>query len=598
MTNRWINYLLTVIVGLGLVSVAAYNQPRDREERAALLDQELTEDHREEDAALPAPVERDPIELRPRDPEAEVPEIDPGEAEPAPPPRLDSIGVSASHPLAVEVGMEVLAGGGNAVDAAIAVAYTLGVVEPFGSGIGGGGALLLVGPDGSPPRSYDYREVAPLNGEPPASDIGVPGFVAGMAHVHDEHGSVDLEDLIEFAARYAEDGIEVDPYLTERLEEAAFRLPIHLLPRFYPDGVAVQPGETLRQPEYAEALRLIQSEGPEAFYDGEVGQRIADAVDGLEFDDLRAYEVLEVEPAVGRFAGYELLGAGAPVASPAVVQLLQIAEARGIAELEPDSADAIHVLAQAWRQANAQRVEDVGDPSFEDVDLAALLDPEVSEAYAAAIPDDGFAALDAEDGPSDLETDTTHVVVVDPDGTMVSMTNTLSNFFGSGLPVSGFFMNDQLKNFSPDPDSINHVAALKRPRSFIAPMVLLQDGRPVLGIGSPGGRRIPNVVAQVLTRWAAHGQPLDDAVLAPRFHLEGDTLEMEEQPASAVGDELIRRGYEVTPFVPTTEYYGAVQLLLVDWEEGSIRGVEETRRQGTWQAREWDEESDAPGPLG
>lgn len=587
MTNRWLNYALTVVVGLGLLLVAAYNQPRDRQERAEFLDQQLAEDDREAGVELPDPAERDPIELRPLDRDAEVPEVDTDEA--SPPPRLDSIGVSASHPLAVEVGMEVLATGGNAVDAAVAVAYTLGVVEPFGSGIGGGGALLLVEADGSAPRAYDYREVAPLSGEPPASDIGVPGFVAGMDHVHDEHGSVDLEDLIEFAARYAEDGIEVDPYLTERLEGAAFRMPIHLLPRFYPDGVAVQPGTILRQPEYAEALRLIQSEGPEAMYGGELGRRTADAIDGLDLDDLLAYEVLEVEPSRGRFAGYELVGGGAPVASPTVVQLLQIAEARGIADLDPDSADAIHVLAQAWRQANAQRVQDIGDPSVEEVDLAALLDPEVSEAYAAAIPDGGFAPVDADDEAITLETDTTHVVVVDRDGTMVSMTNTLSNFFGSGLPVSGFFMNDQLKNLAPDPESINHPAPLKRPRSFIAPMVVVQDGQPVLGIGSPGGRRIPNVVAQVLARWAAQGQDIGDAVVAPRFHLEDDTLEMEESPGNAVVEDLASRGYEVTTFVPTTEYYGAVQVLVVDWEEGSIQGVDDVRRPGTWEAREWAE---------
>jgi gamma-glutamyltranspeptidase / glutathione hydrolase len=587
MTDRWINYVLTIIVGAGLLLVAAYNEPRDREERAELLDQELAEVDPRAEPGL-EPVERDPIQLRPRDRTAEVPDIT--DQEPEPLPRLDSIGVSASHPSAVEVGMEVLAGGGNAVDAAIAVAYTLGVVEPFGSGIGGGGALLVVEPHGAPARSYDYREVAPADGEAPASDIGVPGFVAGMAHVHDRHGSMDLEDLIEFAARYAEDGFEVDPYLTERLEEAAFRMPIHLLPRFFPDGVAVQPGATLRQPEYAEALRLIQSEGPEAMYGGEIGQRIVDAVDGIELEDLRTYEVIEVVPAVGEFAGYELLGGGAPVASPAVVQLLQIAEARGIADLEPDSADAIHVLAQAWRQANAQRVDAIGDPSVEDVDLLALLAPQVSEAYAAAIPDDGFAPVEVDDEAISLETDTTHVVVVDRDGVMVSMTNTLSNFFGSGLPVSGFFMNDQLKNFAPNPDSINHVAPLKRPRSFIAPMVVLQDGQPVLGIGSPGGRRIPNIVAQVLTRWAAHGQAIDDAVLAPRFHLEGDLLEMEQAPGNAVVDDLGRRGYEVTTFVPTTEYYGAVQVLEVDWEEGTIRGVDEIRRQGTWETRVWEDD--------
>lgn len=594
MTDRWLNYVLAVVVGVGLVAVALYNQPRDRQERAEFLDQPLAEAEPVTDAGDADPGDREPIQLRERAPR-EAPGVDdddagsaPGEddaAEPEPDPaRLEVAGVSASHPLAVEVGMQVLDAGGNAVDAAVAVAYTLGVVEPFGSGIGGGGAMLVVQP-GTEPRYYDYRETAPVDGVAPASDIGVPGFVAGMEHVHDEHGRLDLTDLIEFAARYAEDGFEVDAYLTERLTEAAHRMPIHLLPRFFPDGAAVQPGTILRQPEYAQALRLLQEEGSAALYDGALGQQIADAVNGLELDDLRAYEVLELEPARGTFAGYELVAGGAPVAGPAVIQLLQLAEALDIGAVEPDSADAYHLLAQAWRQTNAQRIEAIGDPSIEDVDLAALLDPEVSRTLAAAIPDDDLVPIDEGEEAVSLETDTTHVVVVDREGRMVSMTNTLSNFFGSGLPVSGFFLNDQLKNFASDPDSINHVAPLKRPRSFIAPTIVVEDGRPVLGIGSPGGRRIPNIVAQVLVRWAAWDQSLEDAVLAPRFHLERRTLEVEEAPPTAVVNDLLGRGYaEVTTFTPTTEYYGAVQALLVDWEAGTIEGVDEVRRQGTWAA--------------
>jgi gamma-glutamyltranspeptidase / glutathione hydrolase len=199
---------------------------------------------------------------------------------------------------------------------------------------------------------------------------------------------------------------------------------------------------------------------------------------------------------------------------------------------------------------------------------------------------DGFVPIDEDGEQASLETDTTHVVVVDRDGTMVSMTNTLSNFFGSGLPVSGFFLNDQLKNFSAEPDSINFPAPLKRPRSFITPTIVLEDGKPVLGIGTPGGRRIPNIMAQVLVRWAAHGEGLEDAVLAPRFHLERQTLEVEESPGNGVAGELTSRGYEVTTFVPTTEYYGGVQALIVDWDARTIDGVEDTRREGTWDAGE------------
>jgi gamma-glutamyltranspeptidase / glutathione hydrolase len=572
MTDRWLNYVLSVVVVAGLIGVAQYNQPRDREERARFLDQELTE--LEDDG--PIEVDRDPIELQRRDDHA-VSERDE---------LLGSAGVSASHPAAVEVGMSVLESGGNAIDAAIAVAYALGVAEPFGSGVGGGGSMLIHDPDEGA-RYYDYRETAPIDGSMPPSDIGVPGFVAGMAHIHSEHGTLDLAGLIEYAARLAEDGVEVDGYLHERLEGAAHRLPIHLLPRYFPDGLPIAPGETLRQPEYAEALRLIQDQGPEVMYEGELGEAIVEAVSGLDLEDLAAYEVLELDPAVGSFAGYGLLAGGAPTSGPTVVQLLQVAEELGIADLDLGSADAHHVLAQAWRVAHAQRTGELADPTVEAVDVEALLDRDVSRSFAAAIPGDGFVEVEVDDEEFSLETDTTHVVVVDREGTMVSMTNTLSNFFGSGMPVSGFFLNDQLKNFSADPDSINHPAASKRPRSFITPTIVVDDeGRPVLGLGSPGGRRIPNIVAQVLVRWAAHGQSLEEAVLAPRFHLERQVLELEEGLPSEVTQELAGRGYEITTTVPTTEYYGGVQALLVDWGSGTIDGVEDVRRVGTWAATE------------
>jgi gamma-glutamyltranspeptidase / glutathione hydrolase len=567
MTDRWLNYVLSVVVTLGLVGVAIYNQPRAAQERAELLDQDLTI---VDDDGAPD-VDRDPITLQRRADAEDAQE------------HLGAFGVTASHPAAIEVGMQVLEAGGNAVDAAVAVAFALGVAEPFGSGIGGGGAMLIKGADGDA-RYYDYREIAPQSGEPPTSDIGIPGFVAGMAHVNEVHGSVDLPELIEYAARIAEDGFEVDEYLHERTRDAGHRMPIHQLPRLFPEGVAIAPGETLRQPEYAEALRLIQDEGPEVMYEGELAERIVAEVSGLEMEDFAAYEVVELDPAVGTFAGYEIISAGAPAAGPALVQLLQIADALGVADLELDSAEGFHVMAQAWRQANADRVEHVADPTVEDVDLDALLAVDRSRQLAARIPNDGFVPIDEDDEEVSLETDTTHVVVVDRQGTMVSMTNTLSNFYGSGLPISGFFLNDQLKNFSADPDSINFPAPGKRPRSFITPTIVVEDGLPVLGIGTPGGRRIPNITAQVLVRWAAHGEDLQDATLGPRFHLERRTLEVEEDPSNGVASDLTAVGYEVTTFVPTTEYYGGVQALLVDWDDGSIEGVEDVRREGTWEA--------------
>jgi gamma-glutamyltranspeptidase / glutathione hydrolase len=570
MTDRWLNYVLAVVVVIGLVAVVRYQQPRLAEERAEFLDQEVAVGP--EDA--PPVEDRDPLELR----------AAPDNGEPAAPERepLGAHGVSASHPLAVEVGMDVLSAGGNAVDAAIAVSYALAIVEPFGSGVGGGGAMLLYPPEETP-LAYDYRETAPVSGERPANDIGVPGFAAGMEHIHREHGTIELADLIEPAARYAEDGFEVDPYLHERARDAAFRMPIHLLPGLFPGGAVIEPGETLRQLDYAEVLRMIQDQGAEVMYSGEIGQRIADGVSGIDIEDLEAYEVVELEPAIGSFAGYDVISGAPPISGTALVQTLQIAEQQGIADLDLDSADGMHAMAQAYRLAQRDRRVNVGDPTLEDVPLERMLASERAEEMAALVPADGFVELpEEEDVRFTTETDTTHVVVVDDDGMMVSLTNTLSNFFGSGLPVSGFFLNDQLKNFSPDPDSINAVAPGKRPRSFITPTILAQDGEPVLGIGSAGGRRIPFVTAQVIARWIDNGQDLEAAVANPRYHLEVRDLEVEDSLPGGVEDELVSRGYEVTYTVPTTEYFGGMQGLVVDRDAGRVDGVADERRAGDW----------------
>ena len=574
MTDRWLNHVLAVVVVLGLIAVTVIERPRLAEERAELLDQEVVD---LDDSAAPPPQSRDPIELRERARER-VEEEAMGER----PDLLDDHGVTASHPDAVAVGMEVLDAGGNAVDAAIAVAYALGVAEPFGSGPGGGGAMLIHHP-GEDPIAYDYRETAPLSGEVPADNIGVPGFVAGMEHIHAEHGSLALSDLIEPAARLAEDGVEVTTYLNERLRGAGHRLPIHLAPRLFPNGQGIAAGETLRQPEYADALRLIQDQGAEVMYTGELAERIVE-VSGLEAADLEAYEVIEVEPAQGTFAGFDVIGGGAPTSGPTLVQMLQIAEALGVNDLDLDTADAHHVIAQAWRQAASDRREYVADPTIEQVRLDGLVDREYADALAARIPDDGFVDVAEDDELLFIETDTTHFVVIDRKGTMVSATNTLSNFFGSGLPVSGFFLNDQLKNFAGDTESINHVAPGKRPRSFITPTIVAQDGRPVLGIGSPGGRRIPMMVAQVLIRWAGHGQDLQAATDAPRYHLESTRLEVETMPSGGVADDLRGRGYTVTTNVPTTEYFGGMQALRIDHDAGTVIGIADDRRAGSWDA--------------
>lgn len=586
MTQRWINYVLGAVVIVGIIVVNIYERPRLAEERADFLGQQMAQP--DETPAEP-PAERDELELRPReqaepepDPEPEPPSDDP-ELEPEDSPELGDYGVTASHPEAVQVGMDVLDAGGNAVDSAISVAYALGVVEPFGSGLGGGGTMLIHEPDGTA-VAYDYRETAPQSGVRPNSNIGVPGFVAGMEVIHDAHGTIEKPDLIEPAARFAEDGVTVTEYLHERLSDASYRMPVHLSPELFPNGEPIEPDQILHQPAYGQALRQIQEEGQAAFYEGGLGQQIVDAVSGLEMDDFAAYEVLELEPTVGTFAGYEVISGAAPASGQALIQTLQIAEAAGINDIELGTTEAYHTIAQAWRASMSDRNEFVGDPSHEDVPVDQLLSTEHAESIAAQIPADDFLNVAEVDSALSTETDTTHVVVVDSEGRMVSMTNTLSNFFGSGLPVSGFFLNDQLKNFAGDPESVNATAPGKRPRSFVTPTIVASDGDAVLGIGSPGGRRIPMVTAQVLIGWAGQGHDLDTATEAARFHLEGNEMQVEQALETEVFNELTARGYVITEDMPTTEYFGGMQALLVDHDAGQISGVADARRDGAWES--------------
>ncbi len=515
----------------------------------------------------------------------QVPSYERDRPAPEPVQTVKGFGVSAVHPLAVEVGMDVLEDGGNAVDAAVAVSYALAVVEPYSSGPGGGGAMVLAGPD-QKPVAYDYREVVPRSGEISFSKVGVPGFVRGMEQVHARHGNLKMAELIDPAIRLAEDGFEIDKAFFNQLLGGRWRLPYEQLKHFYPVYEPIDPGTLLKQPELAETLRTIRDGGAEAFYEGPIAEAIASQVEGMTPRDLARYKMRRLEPSTGTFRGHQVLSSPPPTAGPMVVQALQMLEARNLDRLQVGSAQYRHLIAQAYRHANAQRLNLIGDPAFADVDMDRLTSPRYTRRLASKIDPDGFAKV-TEDTVFSLqerqETDTTQIVVFDADGMMVSMTNTISNFFGSGLYVDGFFLNDQLKNFSEDEDSPNLPAPGKRPRSFIAPtMVLTEGGEPVLGIGTPGGRRIPLMVVEVIADWLDRKVPLAEVVAAPRFHLEGHKLELEEEIPDEVVESLQRRDYTVEVFQEIPTYYGAIQALAVDYDKDELYGVADERRGGAW----------------
>lgn len=490
-------------------------------------------------------------------------------------------GVSASHPLAVKAGMEILQQGGNAVDAAIAVSYALGVVEPYGSGLGGGGEMVVYFPD-KKAVVYEYREKAPLSGNTSGS-TGVPGFVKGLETIHSELGKLEMSSLIEPSISLAEKGFKVDPLLTTRIQSAAYRINESEVPHFYPNGVAIQAGEILVQEELAETLKKIQSHGEDVFYNGEIANHILKKSSNLSRSDFKNYSIIKTEPVYGEFAGYKVIAPPPPISGITTVQTLKMAEEYGNYLTEDNSVNFVQVISEISKIAYRDRLFNIGDPAYFNKPYNQLVNDKYIDDLIKQV---SLTSISNQDVINDSEADeedhnnTTHFVVVDKDGMMVSATHTLSNFFGTGTYVDGFFLNNQLENFSYTANSPNVIKAGKRPRSYISPMILVNNDK-VIGIGSPGGKRIPMVVAQVLIRHIMLNQPIQDAINSPRFYVEGNHLYVENSFPTDVLEELERKGYSVY-YRDTAFFFGGVQSLIVDKENNMIYGGADSRRNGYW----------------
>jgi gamma-glutamyltranspeptidase/glutathione hydrolase len=521
--------------------------------------------------ALPPSEQTAPSAAPDPEPTTEEPTRDPG---PVP---VGAQAVSAGHPDAVDAGMQALADGGSAVDAAVAAAFAVSVVEPFASGVGGGGAALVHGL-GEQPLAYDYREVVAADGRIPASGTGVPGFVAGLEQLHRDHGVLPWADLVQPAVALAQDGVRTTELVAGQLVAGRARLDPSALEQLFPGGAALEEGDLLVQPELAETLRAIADGGAEVIHDDALGGALT-SVEGIDAPTLAGYQVATPDPVVGALGPYVVVGAGLPLTGVTVVQMLQTSAALGATEDAPGSAEFVDAVTTSWVRAEEVLRTQVGDPAYVDVPVGQLTDPERNAAGVGgtAVPG-GRGGV----GPEGGDGNTTHITVVDDQGTVVSMTNTLTSFWGSGQEVGGFFLNDQLRRFDLGSGPANAPEPGKRSVSYSSPTIVADgDGRPLLGIGSPGGARIPTTLTHVLLRWGFHDQSLQEAVDGPRFHLEGGVLYTEQLPARTVA-RLRELGYAVQQGEPFPLYFGSVQALEVDYERAEIRGAQDPRRAGTF----------------
>lgn len=483
--------------------------------------------------------------------------------------------VVTNHPLGSAAGAEMLAAGGNAVDAAIAALFALTVVEPMMVGIFGAGMTHLRLADGRH-TAIDHYSVAPAGARPdtyrPLSDtwpdylraegdvnsvgvlsVGVPGTLKGWCEVLERFGTLPLDAVLDPAIHHATRGFQATPYLVEAIAEAApdlARFPASAS-TFLPGGAIPKPGDLIRQPDYAATLQVIAAKGPGVLYGGDLGTVIADFIQRegglITPEDLRRYQTAERAPVRGEYRGFTV--AGVPPTSAGgihLIQMLNILESYDLRAMGFGTADSLHLLAEVMKIAFADRNASTGDPAFVDIPVARL----TAKDYAASRRADIDMARARRHGagvPSHDSGHTTHITVADADGNVVAMTQTINSLFGSKatVPGMGVLLNNTMALFDPHPGHALSVAPGKRMTSSMAPTIVFRDERPVLALGLPGGVRIFTSVLQALVNVIDHGMSLQEAVEAPRIWTQGQELEAESGVSEPVRAGLADRGHQV-----------------------------------------------------
>ena len=528
--------------------------------------------------------------------------------------------VVAAHPLASRAGADVLAAGGTAADAMVAVQAVLGLVEPQSSGLGGGAFLLWHDGETGAITTLDGRETAPLAATPRlfqdaagaplaffeavvgGRSVGTPGTPALMAEAHRRWGRSDWAVLLDPAIRLAEAGFAVSPRLATLVAGDAERLALHpdTAAYFLPAGKPLAEGDTLRNPAYAATLRVLATQGADGFYTGPVADSIVTAVQEaadnpgvLDKVDLAIYRVKEREAVCAPYRVWQVCGMGPPSSGAlAVGQILGLLQGHDLTALGPDNPESWRLIGDASRLAFADRGRYVADTDFVPVPVQGMLDPAYLQGRAAlllgddalpevspGIPEFDHTLLWA-DGPTLEQPATTHISIVDSYGNVLSMTSTIENAFGSRVMAGGFLLNNELTDFSFRSHDggvpiANRVEPGKRPRSSMAPTIVYRDGAPVLAIGSPGGSSIIGYVTQALIAHLDWGLDVQQAVGMGHALNRFGVYDLEEgTSAEALAAPLQAMGYEVK-IGPQTSGLHAIAI-----GADGLQGGADPRREG------------------
>jgi gamma-glutamyltranspeptidase/glutathione hydrolase len=522
--------------------------------------------------------------------------------------------VSSQRMLASQIGADILAKGGNAIDAAVATGIALAVTLPRAGNLGGGGFMLVYLAKENKTIAIDYREMAPKNAHrdmflDESGNVdnkkaqfshlssGVPGTVAGLSHALKKYGTMSWQQVIAPSIKLAEQGILVSYDLADNLKSRRNWLTSNTATAkaFYKNNaVPYDPGETLVQPDLAWSLKQLAKYGPSSFYRGSIAKKIATEMNSngglITLEDLASYRVSEREAVITTYRGYKVVSMP-PTSSGGVhiAQMLNVLEYFPMRKLGSGSADSIHLLSEVMKLAYADRSEYLGDPDHFDVPIKGL----TSKAYAKELANQisltkAKPSSEIKPGnPAPYESpDTTHFSVMDAQGNAVANTYTLNFSYGSGIviPGTGILMNNEMDDFSSKPGvpngfgliggEANAIAPTKRPLSSMTPTMIFKNDKPYVVTGSPGGSRIISTVLQVLVNVMDHQMNIAAAVNAPRVHHQWlpDQLELEPGFSPDTIKLLQVKGQQVKQ----GRTMGSVQSIM--FENGVFYGVSDPRR--------------------
>jgi len=515
--------------------------------------------------------------------------------------------VASAHPIASSVGIDILKQGGNAVDAAIAVAFALSIAEPNASGIGGGGFIIINMVDQNEPVMIDYREMAPakatseffynaelsfkdLTQEDKATSIGVPGLVSCADLASKKYGSMTLEQILAPAIKLCREGIVVSEKLNGMINDNYEKILKHPATTaiYLSEMLPLEPGSVLKNEDLAKTFKKIAYNGANIFYEGEFAEAIVEEIKKqggiFELSDLKSYQVKIRKPVVGSYRGYQIISSAPPSGGGThLIELLNIMEGFDIKTMGHNSTEFIHIFSEAMKMIYADKSTNAADPDFCDVPVDSFISKKYADRLRSLINrEQAMFNYSPPQLTISESNNTSHLSVVDEKGNIVALTQSINSFFGSGIvvPCTGILLNNHLSDFDSEPNRPNSIEPHKRPTSSIAPTIILKNDKPYMTLGTPGGTRIISALAQIIMNVIDFHKSMDEAIEAPRVHCLNKLLHVEGRIPEEVIEKLKVMGHTIKVHANFDNYFGGAQGILIDPKTGTLYGGADSRRDG------------------